>query len=133
MGRLELPAPDEGAGGALALRWSSAGHLPPVLRLADGTVTVLDEDPDPMLGVEPDCDRQDRSTPLPPASVLLLCTDGLVERRGESLTTGLQRLADVLAEVGDAGVEQVCDAVLSRMLPSAPDDDVALLVLRAPG
>ena len=131
VGRLER-SPGSRPSEGLTLRWSSAGHLPPLLRLVDGTVTVLDEDPDPLLGVVPDCERREHVTHLPPASVLLLCTDGLVERRGESLTTGLQRLTGVLADTGSAGAEQVCEAVLSRMLPRAPDDDVALLVLRVP-
>ncbi len=112
------------------LRWSSAGHLPPLVRLADGTVTVLDDDSDPMLGVAPGRERSEHLTDLPAWSTLLLYTDGLVERRDESITVGLQRLAHAFAQIGDGDVEQVCDRLLERMLPEAPDDDVAILVLQ---
>jgi serine phosphatase RsbU (regulator of sigma subunit) len=128
-GRVE-PHPDAGRKRALQLRWASAGHLPPLVRLADGTVQVLDDESDPMLGVAPDRPRTERCTELPEGSLLLLYTDGLVERREESISAGLSRLADVLAEVGAGDVEQVSDLLLARMLPKAPDDDVALLVLR---
>jgi GAF domain-containing protein len=127
VGRVESPAD---AGAPVRLRWSSAGHLPPMVRLADGTVTVLDDDSDPMLGIEPGRARTEHLTDLPPGSTLLLYTDGLLERRDESITAGLQRLAGVLAQVGGADVEQVCDRLLAQMLPEAPDDDVAILVLQ---
>jgi serine phosphatase RsbU (regulator of sigma subunit) len=129
VGRID-PHPAPGAGRALRLRWSSAGHLPPLLRLADGTVSILDDESDPMLGITPDRTRTERVTDLPEGSLLLLCTDGLCERRGESISAGLSRLAEVLSQVGDGDVEQVSDRLLERMLPGAPDDDVALLVLR---
>jgi serine phosphatase RsbU (regulator of sigma subunit) len=128
-GRVE-PHPDADRGRALQLRWASAGHLPPLVRLADGTVHVLDDESDPMLGIAPDRPRTERTAELPEGSLLLLYTDGLVERRGESISAGLSRLADVLADVGGGDVEQVSDLLLARMLPTAPDDDVALLVLR---
>jgi serine phosphatase RsbU (regulator of sigma subunit) len=128
VGRIE-PDPDP-ASRALRLRWSSAGHLPPLVRLADGTVSVLEDDSDPMLGITPDQRRTERVTELPEGSLLLLCTDGLCERRGESISAGLSRLATVLADVGDGDVETVSDRLLTRMLPQAPEDDVALLVLR---
>jgi serine phosphatase RsbU (regulator of sigma subunit) len=83
-----------------------------------------------MLGISPALERVEHVTGLPAGSTLLLCTDGLVERRGESLTEGLQRLADALARHGDEPPEQLCDSVLAALLPAEPDDDVALLVLR---
>ena len=83
-----------------------------------------------MLGISPDIDRVERVTELPFGSTLLLCTDGLVERRDESITDGLQRLAAALRDHGHLELEQLCDAVLADVLPDAPDDDTALLVLR---
>lgn len=142
MGRLELDLlatalvgrvesdPSATDSGGVRLRWSSAGHLPPMIRFADGTVTVLDDDSDPMLGVVPGRERSEHLTELPAGSALLLYTDGLVERRDESITVGLERLADAFAKVGEGGVEQTCDRLLEQMLPQAPDDDVALLVLQ---
>jgi len=91
---------------------------------------TLTDDSDPMLGISADVERIERVTQMPYGSTLLLYTDGLVERRGESLTDGLRRLADVLAAHGDLHVEELADAVVRTMTPEAPDDDVAVLLLR---
>ena len=129
VGRIE-PRPRAGAPRALRLTWSSAGHPPPMVRLADGSVSVLDDESDPMLGIVPGRERTGRVTDLPEGSLLLLYSDGLCEQRSESISDGLARLAGVLAEHGGGDVERVADVLLQRMLPTAPDDDVALLVLR---
>lgn len=84
---------------------SSAGHLPPMLRLPDGTVRALDDNPDLLLGLDPNTDRVERDTDLPDGSTLLIYTDGLVERRGESLDAGLRRLSQALAAAGNVGPE----------------------------
>ena len=83
-----------------------------------------------MLGISADIDRVERVTQMPYGSTLLLYTDGLVERRGESLTDGLRRLADALAAHGNLHVEELADALVQTMTPEAPDDDVAVLILR---
>jgi len=129
LGRIDQSAEDRRRS-LVQLRWSSAGHLPPLLRLPDGRVLTLTDDSDPMLGISPDIDRVERLTQMPYGSTLLLYTDGLVERRGESLTDGLCRLADALAAHGDLPVEELADVVLQTMTPQAPDDDVAVLILR---
>lgn len=125
-----IDAPTDGTMGMHCLRWSSAGHLPPVLRLPDGSVRILADHPDLLLGLDPNVERVERVTDLPDGSTLLLYTDGLVERRDEHLDDGLRRLAQALAAAGDAGPEEVCDRLLAAMLPGAPEDDVAMLVLR---
>ncbi len=129
LGRIDQSAADKRRG-LVQLRWSSAGHLPPLLRLPDGRVRTLTDESDPMLGISADIDRVERVTQMPYGSTLLLYTDGLVERRGESLTEGLRRLADALAAHGELHVEELADAVVRTMTPEAPDDDVALLILR---
>ena len=69
---------------------------------------------------------------MPRGGVVLLYTDGLVERRGQSLDQGLRRLRDTLVEVAEQGVspDRLCELVLRRMLPERPDDDVALVAVR---
>jgi serine phosphatase RsbU (regulator of sigma subunit) len=64
--------------------------------------------------------------------MLLLYTDGLVERRGQSLDEGLARLSEVLAELTrqDLPLEVLCDQLLQAMLPERPEDDVALVAVR---
>ena len=112
------------------MRWSSAGHLPPLLRLPGGGVRVLSLDSDPMLGISPDLDRVER-VPRSPRQHPAACTDGLVERRDESIADGLQRLATALRDHGHLEARAALpSAVLSDVLPDAPDDDTALLVLR---
>ncbi|OBG75031.1 SpoIIE family protein phosphatase [Mycobacterium sp. E3305] len=69
---------------------------------------------------------------LPPGSLILLYTDGLIERVGETLDDGLARLRAAAADCVDLPVESVCAEVLSRMAPpTAYRDDVVLLALRA--
>jgi PAS domain S-box-containing protein len=117
-------------GGACEVRWASAGHLPPMVRRPDGRVRVLDGDQDLLLGLDAAVPRQERVVHLPVGSTLLLYTDGLVERRGESLDDGCDRLASALATAGSAAPEEVCDRLLGAVLEQAPDDDVAMLVLQ---
>ena len=70
---------------------------------------------------------------LEPGSTLALYTDGLVERPGESLDSGLERLAATVS-AGYDDLEHLGDALIDVMLPEgAGDDDAALLVVRAEG
>ncbi|WP_205705662.1 SpoIIE family protein phosphatase [Kineococcus indalonis] len=122
---------DERSRDVTRLRWSSAGHLPPVLLTPDGTVTALAAHPTQLLlGVDPAARRADASITVDRGSTLLLYTDGLVERRGTSLEDGLARLQDVVAELGGLELEALCDALLARMVPAGHDDDVALVAVR---
>ncbi|WP_159674495.1 SpoIIE family protein phosphatase, partial [Streptomyces mexicanus] len=68
--------------------------------------------------------------PLPPASTLVLFTDGLIERRGQDIDTGLRELAVRAAGLATAPLERMCDALITRQ--DVYDDDVALLALRMP-
>ncbi|MGH3386952.1 MAG: SpoIIE family protein phosphatase [Nocardioidaceae bacterium] len=112
------------------VRWSSAGHLPPLLRDADGTVSVLTADTDLMLGITPETTRRDHIVELRAGSTLLLYTDGLVERRDEGIDEGVARLQEALAECGARPVESLCDALVERMVPDGGEDDMALIAVR---
>lgn len=127
------PAPGRGNGTDLLIRWSNAGHPPPVLLDADGRARVLeaaDGRADLLLGVDPATGRRLQEAALPAGSTLLLYTDGLVERRRQSLDEGLARLIVAVEEHGAEGLEALCDAVLSAMVPRAGEDDVALIAVR---
>ncbi|MGQ7297562.1 SpoIIE family protein phosphatase [Quadrisphaera sp. KR29] len=116
---------------ARRLVWSNAGHPPPLLRRPDGTAVVLeDAETDLLLGIDPGTTRREHSAALAVGSTVLLYTDGLVERRGTSLDTGVEDLRAALQAEGHLPLEQLCDAVLARVLPDEPEDDVALLALR---
>ncbi|WP_291886377.1 SpoIIE family protein phosphatase [Cellulomonas sp.] len=139
--RLEQDAPD-GASGLTRARWSSAGHLPPIVAGPDGKVEVLAERNGPLLGLRAGAERPERDLLLERGSVVLLYSDGLVERRGEHLSHGIERLRSVLADAiatlpltsDPDDLERVVDDVLERMLDGHGDDDVAVVAVHvAPG
>ena len=77
---------------------ASAGHLPPLLIGADGG-TYLECRVGPPIGVQSGARYTPMTVTVPRRATLLAFTDGLVERRGESIDTGLARLRD--AAVGE--------------------------------
>ncbi|MFC9243834.1 PP2C family protein-serine/threonine phosphatase [Streptomyces sp. NPDC057136] len=114
------------------LTYSSAGHPPPALLAADGTVTFLDQATDPPLGARPEhASRPQAQAAFTEGSVLVLYTDGLVERRHEDIDTGLDRLADSLTRHRAATPDTLADALLADLVqPAGITDDTALIVLR---
>ena len=78
------------------LSLSSAGHPLPMMSTPESTVAAVVADVDPPLGVDTGVRRRTTTLDLPPGAVLALFTDGLVERRGESITVGLERLRTVV-------------------------------------
>jgi serine phosphatase RsbU (regulator of sigma subunit) len=68
--------------------------------------------------------------PLRPGAVVLLYTDGLVERRDCDVDSGVARLRQHLAGLAGRPLEQLADELLARMLPATPGDDVALVAIR---
>jgi PAS domain S-box-containing protein len=123
---------------ASEFRWSNAGHPPPLLVRA-GRASLLDEGTGVWLGVTSGAVIGEATVVLEPGDLLVMYTDGLVERRGESLDAGLARLGATAERVVDGtaalgGVEGFCDALLTAMVPAtaAREDDVAILVARIP-
>jgi serine phosphatase RsbU (regulator of sigma subunit) len=111
------------------LRWSNAGHPPPLLVEPDGTARLLDRPSDLLLGVAPDADRHDHAVDLRPGASVLLYTDGLVERRDASIDVGLERLLAAAADLATRPVDELCDELIARLHPELTDD-IALLALR---
>jgi PAS domain S-box-containing protein len=109
------------------VEWASAGHPPPLRSRAGGAVDFL-EPGNGLMGVEPDPYRTLRAA-LTPGDVLLLYTDGLVERRGESLDAGLERLANVVT-AGPDSPQELRRHVLEQLVGTgdAPDDVTAVVV-----
>ncbi|PRY47803.1 stage II sporulation protein E [Geodermatophilus tzadiensis] len=116
----------------VALCWSNAGHPPPVLAGADGTVRLLERRPERLLGVEPGSRRSDDDLLLLPGDTLLLYTDGLVERRDRDLDEGTDWLLTGLRRRAAEPLDAVVDGLLAGLVGTL-HDDVAVLAVRLPG
>jgi putative methionine-R-sulfoxide reductase with GAF domain len=113
------------------IRIASAGHPLPILAIPGSTPAIVEADVDLPLGVAAVGRRRTTTIDLPSGAVLALFTDGLVERRGESMDVGLGRLA---AELTSESAEENCRAVVAALVPRGGwADDAALLVIRRDG
>ncbi|MFJ8001136.1 SpoIIE family protein phosphatase [Streptomyces sp. NPDC096310] len=113
------------------LVYASAGHLPILVRAADGSVERAEDPTGPPLGTGGWL-HTSGSIGLPPGSTAVLYTDGLVERRGEDIDEGVASLERALS--GAQGSPQVvCDRLIRSLgVTDDHDDDVAVLVLQHP-
>jgi serine phosphatase RsbU (regulator of sigma subunit) len=136
VGRLEAGENQDGRS-EWNLRWSSAGHLPPLVLRAAGGVELLDTPPETLLGTGSPPPHSDHAAVLRPGDTLLFYTDGIVEHGRSAIDEGLTRLTRALAALGNLDVDQLCDQLLKRVVSGRTDDDIALLAVRcrpvAPG
>jgi serine phosphatase RsbU (regulator of sigma subunit) len=85
----------------------------------------------PPLGTVPVGDVAEAAVHCVTGSAIVLYTDGLVERRGVSIDTGIERLAAAIAAHDTVSAGRLADAVLRDAGANGDlDDDVALLVVR---
>jgi serine phosphatase RsbU (regulator of sigma subunit) len=123
------------AGSGLRVTWSNAGHPPPLVLRDGGRVEVLDDRLGPLLGVLPEAEFTEATIDLRDGDALVLYTDGVIEARPPGgAFFGEERLAEVVASctgrTADGIARRVELAVLDH-LGGLPEDDVAILVLRA--
>lgn len=117
------------------LRYSSAGHPPPLLLRAGGALETLSEGGPPIgLQLDPSVTYEEGCVHLERGDKLLLYTDGVVDRmdpQGEPF--GLSRLRALLAERGRS-LDTICDQILGALSThghGAPqDDDISFLALQ---
>ncbi|MFD5771122.1 SpoIIE family protein phosphatase [Streptomyces sp. NPDC127049] len=105
-----------------------AGHPPPAVVSPDGSVSFLQGPPGTPLGTGAH-DFGTEEFPLPPGGLLALYTDGLIEARDRDLDEGMRQLGRALGRA-DGPLEEICDAVLGRLLVGPAQDDVALVLAR---
>ena len=114
----------------LGVRFVNAGHVPPLVTHPDGTCTRVAVETHPPLGIGRPFKEVHRLD-LEPGAGVVLYTDGLVERRGQNLETGIESLRRAAADL-DVPLRELPEALVRACLTDEPDDDVAVLVARVP-
>jgi serine phosphatase RsbU (regulator of sigma subunit) len=111
-----------------AAEYVRAGHPPALLRRPDGAVEELAGRGIPPLGIASDTRYEADHVEIPPGSLLLLYTDGLIERRGEDLLRSLEQLKEALRQAPPdaAGALQV---LRREFRIDEVFDDVAMLAV----
>ncbi|WP_305787266.1 SpoIIE family protein phosphatase [Symbioplanes lichenis] len=116
------------------LSYASAGHPPAIVAHPGGGTDLLDQGRSRPLGVPARRDRPEARYTMPPRATLLLYTDGLVERRKQPLTHGIEQVTAAVQQGRAAELEELATDVMDHMAPAGGyDDDVALLLYRHPG
>jgi serine phosphatase RsbU (regulator of sigma subunit) len=109
---------------------ASAGHLPPLLVRPDGTNELLDVMQAPPLGVGTGL-IQSRTLTIDDGSLIVLYTDGLVEKRSRDIDEGLSRLREIFGPGStDQPLEDLCRATLASVYADEHRDDIAVLMAR---
>jgi anti-sigma regulatory factor (Ser/Thr protein kinase) len=111
-------------------RLSSAGHPPPVVAYADGRVELLEGARGLPLGTGIATTYRQETFVLPPGSVVVLYTDGLIERRGHSIDEGLDALQQALVSA-PTDPDRLLEHILEHVMgDDERGDDIALLAAR---
>lgn len=113
---------------------AGAGHPPPLWRDGEGRAEAVRLPSGGMLGLPVELTYTDHTVELPPGAALLLYSDGLIERRGESIDDGIARLVEGFGgpPYWRGGPDQAADDLLDAMVKYQDcDDDVCLLVFLA--
>jgi sigma-B regulation protein RsbU (phosphoserine phosphatase) len=105
-----------------------AGHFPPVIALPGQPAELASIAAGLMIGVSPDTPRRVTTLPIPAGALLCFYTDGLIERPGQLIDDGLERLRRVVVAQPP---EAVCAEVMGELVGREPArDDIALLIIR---
>jgi len=102
------------------LRWARAGHLPPLL-VRDQQATSLPMIHGLMLGARAETDYEQAEVQLEIGDVIVLYTDGLIERKGQQLDDSLHQLLET-AQRSQPALEQRLDHMLTHSNADTDDD-----------
>jgi serine phosphatase RsbU (regulator of sigma subunit) len=108
---------------------ANAGHPPPVVLRRSGEREQLEAADGPPLGIS-ESPRQESTLSFNDGDLVLVFTDGLIERRDETIDDGQARLLDALATVQGPDLQSHLDALVEAVRDPTRDDDVAALALR---
>jgi GAF domain-containing protein/PAS domain-containing protein len=113
-------------------RYTSAGHVPAVLRSTTDCAVLLEGGRRPLLGFRMADERGlTASFSFDPGDLVVMYTDGLIERRGETIDDGLRRLLKAVEDSRHLPPQALCDSLVAQLTAGYdPDDDIALLVIR---
>ena len=109
-----------------SLRWARAGHLPPIL-VRGGRARQLPPPHGLLLGADPDASYTEITTPLRLGDILLLFTDGLIERRDLPIDDALESLLKIAGHP-DGNISSYADYVVDKT-SSNTDDDACLVAV----
>ena len=111
-------------------RYTSAGHPPPLAAFPDGRIELLEGGRGLPLGAGIDTKYRQETLELPVGTVLVLYTDGLVERRGQTIDEGFERLRSAVRE-GPREPQKLVEHLVERLAEGTErGDDIALLAVR---
>ncbi len=113
------------------LRWAQAGHFSPLVLLPDGRSTYLAERTGPPLALRSAVQYESSSAKLNPGDRVIMFTDGLIERRRESLDLGLARLAQTAKDHSSLEAQEFVQALAAKVTDRF--DDLALMCVELVG
>jgi hypothetical protein len=106
----------------------NAGH-PPVLLVNGPEKRFVETTVFPPVGIADSTDYRSTTFSVPPHSTILTFTDGLVERRGEVIDVGHERLRSLVPDI-PLSLDDLLDKLVGGMREERYSDDVAILALR---
>ena len=108
---------------------ASAGHLPPLVCGGDGA-SLVQAKPGSPIGISGGAAFEPTLLTTAARGTLIAYTDGLVERRGETLDTGLKRLLQTATDRCGSSLDDLLTSLVSELTGDSPTDDIALIGLR---
>jgi serine phosphatase RsbU (regulator of sigma subunit) len=113
------------------LRTASLGHPAPLL-LREGRSVPLPVRVDPPLGADAPRAYRELAVPLQPEDLIVLLSDGVIERRDVVLDTGVERVATTAIRYADEPVDALAERLVRCVNDEDAADDRALVVVRVP-